>query len=73
MKTQEEIQLKLDDYIAEYESIKDWHEQASKKYQSDKEFWGKDQADTGEMDDASSELSKCGSKIRLLKWILNVE
>jgi len=73
MKTVDEIRAKLVDLVAEYDDIKNWHEKASKQYADDRSFWGKDGADSGEMDYAYHELLKCGHKIYLLKWVLDEE
>ncbi len=73
MKTVGEIRAKLVDLVAEYDHIKEWYNKASEKYQKDKDYWGRDQADRAEMDYASDELSKCGHKIHILKWVLDEE
>lgn len=72
MKTIDEIRARLNDLLAEYNDIKEWHEKASKKYANDRRFFGRD-VDSGEMDYAYGELLKCGHKIHLLKWVLDEE
>jgi hypothetical protein len=70
MKTQEEIQQRLDDALLQSEDLKEWHDKAYQKYQDDRKWWGKD-ADRGEMDYVSDLQSGLYSEIKLLKWVLN--
>jgi hypothetical protein len=70
MKTQEEIQQRLEDALIEYEQLTEWHDKAYAKYQDDRKWWGKD-ADRGEMDHVSDLQSGLYSEIKLLKWVLD--
>lgn len=69
MRTVDEIQNRLDMAQSQMEDCQKWHDDACKRYQSDKQFWGKD-ADRGEMDHSGDELRTIKKEVSLLKWIL---
>ncbi|MCA6391603.1 MAG: hypothetical protein ACK5QX_03345 [bacterium] len=73
MKTQDEILHRLEQAAQEYESVKEWHDEAWKRYQDDKKNSGKDQADSGEVDHSGAELAKIRREISVLKWCLEHE
>jgi len=73
MKSKEEIESKLNEIKIEREYAREWYEKASLKYQKDRDYWGKDQADRGEMDAASDALANCNDQIKLLSWVLDIE
>lgn len=69
MKTQEEIQHRLEEAELELENVKNWATSAYKKYSEDKKLWG--EADYGEVDAAHDMLSKLTTKVNTLKWVLH--
>jgi protein subunit release factor A len=72
MKTQEQIERVLSAYLEELDSLNDWCNKAQENYKKDKEMWG-NEADDGEWRYANDEYNKVNQKIKMLKWILNIE
>lgn len=70
MRTQEEIQHRLDSLQEELANLKEWQDSAYKKYLKDKEFWGKEQADDGEYRHASDCYQEVKQSVDILKWVL---
>lgn len=71
MRTLDEIKHSLKRALEEHGSIVEWHDKASKKYEEDKRYWGKDQADYGEVDYSKGELEKIVRTIAVLKWVID--
>jgi len=71
MKSQEEIEHRLEELELELEGVKDWAKSACERYREDKKLWG--QADYGEVDAAHSELKKLTSQVNILKWVLTTQ
>jgi hypothetical protein len=73
MRTIEEIEERLSQAVQEHESVKEWHDKAWERYREDKKYWGKDQADYGEVDYSGQELAKISREVSVLKWCLKHE
>jgi len=73
MRTIEEIEERLSQAVQEYESVKEWHDKALQRYTDDKKYWGKEQADYGEVDYSGGELAKITREVSVLKWCLKHE
>jgi hypothetical protein len=70
MRSQEEIEEKLESFLKEKSHCEEWVSTARKKFGKEKEFWGKD-ADDGELRYATDCLSDVQTSINALLWVLN--
>ena len=73
MRKKEEIEERLLQAVQEYEHVKEWNKKAWERYREDKKYWGKDQADYGEVDHSGQELAKITREVTVLKWCLKHE
>lgn len=70
MRSKEDIEIRLIEAESQLEYLKNWVDKAAKKYQKDKQFWGKE-ADDGELMAAQDAYGDVLGEIKLLKWILS--
>lgn len=70
MRTIEEIEERLSQALQEYAHVKEWRDKALDRYREDEKYWGKDQADYGEVDHSGQELAKITREVSILKWCL---
>lgn len=73
MRTIEEIEERLSQALQEHAHVKEWHDKAWERYREDRKYWGKDQADYGEVDQSGQELAKITREVTVLKWCLKHE
>jgi hypothetical protein len=71
VKTEHQILIRLEELQEEHNMILEWQEQAENRYNQDKAFFGKEEADNSEMLEASRTETLLRHKINLLKWVLN--
>lgn len=72
MKTQEQIEGLLEGYLIELDSLKDWCDKAAENYKRNREMWGRE-ADDGEWRHANDEYNEVNQKVKILKWVLDIQ
>jgi hypothetical protein len=68
MKSKEQVEKMLDESLNDLPKILTWYDKALKTYQDNRKNFG--EADFGEVDAASQQLSTRKAEIETLKWVL---
>jgi hypothetical protein len=71
MRSQEQIQLNLEETEKEMLEVQEWANKAYERYRQDKKDWGT--ADYGEIDAAHSALNTLTSRVNALRWVLELQ
>lgn len=70
MRTEKEIQEKIQNLRRDLYLLEDWVEKAQSKYEDDRKIWGKT-VDSEELNQAKSCRAEVVNQINLLRWIVN--
>ena len=65
-----ELEMRLEELQLEFDECKNWYDNAYKKYEEDRKYWGKGEADPNEYLEASRELELIKVQIKTIKWCL---
>ncbi len=65
-----EIELRLKNLKLDQADCKRWHDDAYAKYESDRKYWGRGEADPAEYLEANRQLVKLNVQIYQLEWVL---
>lgn len=67
-----EIELRLKNLKLDQADCKKWYEDAYAKYESDRKYWGRGEADPTEYLEANRQLVELNVQIMQLEWVLGL-
>lgn len=70
MKTEKEILERLEEARSEYLQLQEHYNKTYESYKKQRDFWGKDLVDRGEMDYISDLSTNAYNEIKLLEWVM---
>ena len=70
MRSASEIEMRLEELQLDFDECKKWYDNVYKKYEDDRKYWGKGEADPNEYLEASRQLELIKLQLKTLKWVL---